>query len=191
MHKWQHYTVPAVSVLLVLGAMALVGPPPSVAQHSPGHVTVTNHISQPVPTREVGHQARQVFQRRLSATASSGGNQLSLDVSVPAGKRLVVEHISAIITIPTGQKVLFRYNVHGPGGIGVQPTFFASHAINQFTSSGFDNFVIDSPTRFYADGAVTIQFIVDRNPAAGNFFVDIGVAGYLLDCTVDLPCLAQ
>jgi hypothetical protein len=72
-------------------------------------VTTTNVSAatiRPALVRDVDNGALEPFRVRVEIAFSALGQSVDL-VTVPAGKRLVVEHISWSASVPTGQQIIF------------------------------------------------------------------------------------
>src|SRR6266508_2815519 len=118
MRKWSFVVLIAL-VATVLGATAFRE---QVASAAPAilQVFVTNDSSNPVPvTGTVGIQGtpsvnvideREPFETRIDVTLASGSFNGSGGFTVPSGKRLVAEFISALVTLPPGQTPLVFVN---------------------------------------------------------------------------------
>lgn len=142
-------------------------------------VLVINPSSQPLPVRDVDNPARQPFQKEILVNLDPGSDTGEDDVvTVPPGKRLVVEHASATGFVPVGQKlrvfVLSRFNS--------QLTSVALVATPQGTiDNGRDVFVASDQVRLYAGSGDFVRAVARRNDSAANGFVFFSVAGYLMD----------
>jgi hypothetical protein len=131
-----------------------------------GEVNIGNLPDSPVPVRDVGRAAKEPFQQATISTAFNGSSSSAEVVTVPAGKRLVIEHFSAWI------------NASGPNGlasisIGVQGSGQFDQASCQQTgqtANGLNHFFACSgPTRFYAEAGQTVHFFVALSDSDGGF----------------------
>src|SRR5437870_2121818 len=68
-------------------------------------VQVGNAADSPVLVRDVDNCARQPFQQMRIMSFSHGSASASTTISVPEGKRLVIEYVSADARFPAGQVV--------------------------------------------------------------------------------------
>ena len=73
------------------------------------NVVVTNTSAQPVPTKDQNNGAYQPF--TFTGSVTTNGASGTATVTVPAGKRLVIEHISGEVEI-TSSGSLPSYSVH-------------------------------------------------------------------------------
>src|SRR5437899_11619632 len=107
-------TVPRLIFLFTLGCFALL----PIAQAAPSptnvnvvntpNVNVVNTTASPVPVRDVDNPARQPFQAEAMGGFADGASTTG-DIpigAVPAGKRLVIEHVSAFGRMLPTQKVI-------------------------------------------------------------------------------------
>lgn len=101
--------------------------------------------------------------------------------TVPAGKRLVIEHISGVCTVPVGERlrqvVLFLNSD--------APAFVQRHQlIPSFTgpSPGFgDNYVWSQSVRFVVDSGTDVRLSASKIANSGAGSCEGAIAGYLID----------
>lgn len=140
---------------------------------------VANTADEPVPTRDVDNPAREPFQRFLVEQLNDGefsaGDRVSF--SVPAGKRLVIEYVSLLSVVPTGQKLRVKIDA-----------FAGGHGSHQLTLSGEgsfqggrDDYKASHLTRIYADPGTDVFIRVARNSTSGIAGINASVSGYLVD----------
>ena len=72
-------------------------------------VRVVNTQSDPLPVTVVGRAVRRPFQARVNLSISPGGNSSIVTLPIPAGKRLVIEDVSALTFQPQGQGLLISF----------------------------------------------------------------------------------
>lgn len=145
--------------------------------------TVKIDTASPVPVRDVDNPARQPFDGFINVSIPDGFDFgfAELDYrAVPDGKRLVIEHVSALTSLPGGQKVIdiqldtFR---HGFAWLG---------ADFKVTTEGFDRFITSQPVRLYADSGATVgrapvSVQVRRGGFAGSGQSFVSIRGYVVD----------
>lgn len=142
-------------------------------------VRVINGPSEPVPVRDVDGRARQRFQADVQIDIPGGQQGENKLVTLPAGKRLVIEDASARGFLPSGQTMLFSFFtvVNGESS----PHYLA--ADQQATDASFSWFVASRQTRIYADALPGVLLRAERafggSPGAGRAFFTI--SGYLED----------
>ena len=154
-----------------------------------GDVTVINGPTEPVPTRDVDNPARQPIQ--AEAVAGSGtltGPANFVLFTVPAGKRLVVEHFSSEVGIDQTASVN-RYVL----GIAPDPNQPGNSTFGHFLApsyhspcgtcgAGTELFVASQPIRMYVDaGNALVVNIAFSGSVGSNGFGFFRVTGYLVD----------
>jgi hypothetical protein len=198
MNKIKNYLLPAISFALLVGAFMFSGPLAGHSYGAPtaGDVKVVNTSSQPVPVavtntptvklasdpnyptfvRDVDNPARQAFQDRLTFNLADGFSEVCMPIAVvPAGKRLVIEYVSARVSLPGGQKLrgvqLFN-NLNGD---------FAYHYLMPAPTGAFNEYVVGQPLRLYADANTQVSICASRDLSAGTAQVLATISGYLVD----------
>jgi hypothetical protein len=96
-------------------------------------------------------------------------------VSVPAGKKLVIEYLSGEAFMPTGQKALFSVEVDQ--GSGAVRHYLGTHAVGAFGSA--DYFWVSTPAKFYAKGGTKVNLRADRDIATGTATFRLSLSGHL------------
>lgn len=148
----------------------------NVALAPGGSVNIGNLPDSPVPVFVVGEAAKEPFQQSTISTAFNGSSSSAEVITVPAGKRLVIEHFSAWI------------NASGPDGlasisIGIQNAGqFDQGSCQQTgqTGNGLNHFFSCSgQTKFYAEAGQTVRFFVALSNSDGGFHRSF-VSGYLV-----------
>lgn len=143
---------------------------------NPQSVFVENSEEKPALIRDVDNAARHAFQQEVKVTLKDGASGANGWVEVPAGKRVVIEHVSAFSYAPSGQKILFSLMTQvypdltmrkhllqtGEGSFGNQPRFLSSQLVRLYSGSSW--------------GAR-----VDRDSSAGEVEATFVVSGYILD----------
>ena len=159
---------PLAPTALLLLALVAIPARPGYSQGPPGvlSVKVVN--------------AKSAVQHFLVASLADGDlSAFSNTVSVPAGKRLVIEHVSALARLQESQspaEVGFSTTVDG--------TFAAHHLLLVKQSTGGSTahtFVTNHAVQIYADPGTTIRLSVLRNTGTGSGAVFATLSGYLVD----------
>jgi len=125
-------------------------------------------------------QAQSTCPQPCSATAFADVTLFT----VPAGKRLVIEHVSGFVQLPAGAQAIYSLktaidasylgDVHFSG---VQ----LDHLLGPATAAG-DTFSVSNSLRLYADAGTTVVFHVAVETATGNVsYVLASLSGYLVD----------
>jgi len=150
--------------------------------HRPLPVELTHMPTVALVPGTTDNPARHIFQKGfLSNDPADGDKFATASFSAPASQRLVIEYVSANVSVPAGQKVFFSIAPQPTFGFGVQPVLLG----NFF---GRDFFEAAQQVRIYVDPGATVSLGTLRNATAGAWgptFWDL--AGYLVDCTA-APC---
>ncbi len=189
-------------ILLVLGCFALL-PVAKAAGGQTSNVKVVNAASDwlgpvptnvvntpasPVPVRDVDNPARQPFQAQAVGGFADGASTTG-DVTittVPAGKLLIIEHVSVFGAMLPGQKMvrarlIIRWSTPG-GSLVIRPPLVIRPQGSNADGTR-DYFVASEPVRFYAgDGLVSWEAERDSSAGANPTGIDINCEGYLVDC---------
>jgi len=99
-------------------------------------------------------------------------------VSVPAGKRMVIEYVSVQAFIPSGQKALFSVIVFLQGQITGTWHYMESTAIGAF--GGQDYFQCGRLVKLYADPGTTVMPRTDRDSPTGTGQSRMTLSGHLI-----------
>jgi hypothetical protein len=93
---------------------------------------------------------------------------------VPAGKRLVLEFVAEMISVPSGQLVPFA-DING--------FHFATASVGN-DDGGLDNFIVNQVVHFYVGPGQPVRFLAGRNfNGVGEWYMDGKAVGRLLDCS--------
>ena len=176
---------------ILLSCFALL--PIARAAPSPSNVNVVNTTASPVPVRDVDNPARQPFQAEVVGGFADGASTTG-DVTittVPAGKLLIIEHVSVFGAMLPGQKMvrarlIIRWSTPG-GSLVIRPPLVIRPQGSNADGTR-DYFVASEPVRFYAgDGLVSWEAERDSVAGANLAGIDINCDGYFVDC----PTCAQ
>ena len=140
---------------------------------SSGALTVNNGPANPVPT--VNNPARGAWQHYFQCTLPFNATSLPCgnNYTVPVGKRLVIEEVSAYAQLTAGERDIFTLTT------SVGPDTTLSHLIPARHYDGAVTFAVGGRTaKIYADGGTTVQILIDRHAGPGG--LSIGAAGITL-----------
>jgi hypothetical protein len=113
---------------------------------------------------------------QMSANQDFTGLFANLPISVPAGKRLIVESASVIIRLPAGQRA--NVQLIGNQNLVGMVHFSLNH---QGTFKGRDVWTAAESVRIYGNpGDSTVFFNIERSDGTGSSFVEVSLAGYLI-----------
>lgn len=168
-----------------------VGNSPSVNVANTPNVNITNLSSQPVLNSSIDDPGRIPFQQQIALNnGECSGNATCLFTfrSVPAGQRLVIQHISGAVSY-SGTPFSITVSLFTPNSGVPLSQFFAPLVV---TGTGTSFTAFDQPVLAYIDPpSVSGQFFgirVDLGPGrvtSGQQLMTI--SGYMLDCTA-APC---
>jgi hypothetical protein len=166
------------------------GPPNGLTvtvTNTPLPVTGTLSISGgPVQVRDVDNPARHRYQNQVILQDDpNGGGELK--ITAPANQLLVIETVSALFNLPSGQK---------PGDVFLAIDEMGANAgaryelpfLSIITTGGRDYYRTTLPVRLYADPGTSIRCDVQRDRTVGTFNFYLNVSGYLVDCGAGSGC---
>jgi hypothetical protein len=160
-----------------------VGILPSVAISSlpaNGTVGINNAASSPVPVRDVENPARQAVGANTSCTfpANAGTCNFTL-FSVDSQHQLVIEYASAVVFMPTGQKLNFLYLFRHLNGSGISDYLAPSYEADD---GSLARAMASVQMRAYADPSTDVVGTCQKNdngPSSTACFVSF--SGYLVN----------
>ncbi len=120
--------------------------------------------------------AASAFQGQIQGSWADGDGLTQGTLSIPAGKRLVVEFISVTVSLVSGQNVVDVFLTSTLDGNDI-PFRIAVNSNPSFPTSPFTH-AIDKQVRIYADG---LSVSIARSPASGSASFKVLVSGYLVD----------
>ena len=120
--------------------------------------------------------ATSAFQGRIQGNWADGAGIANGTLTIPAGKRLVVEFITVTASLVLGQTIVDSFLNSTLDGNLIQHRI-AVNSNPSFPTSPFTH-VIDKPVRIYADA---LGATIARSPASGGADFEIIVSGYLVD----------
>jgi len=181
MNKFKNYLFSAVCCMALLLITASIHVGQAVGAPGPQNVNV---INTPLPVKEVANPAFQPFQAQGAAIVEFTESSKSFTlVTVPPGKRLVIEYAEAGGFFADGTKMSAVITTT-VGGITIQHQLVM---IEQGILSGSLTFAAAQPMRLYADPGTSVIGIVSRGedhpPGGGGWGVTI--SGYFVD--IPLP----
>jgi hypothetical protein len=162
-----------ISSLVVLAvALPIIDGHRMAARAADPPVTVTNTPSNPVPVQEVDNFAKHPFQA-ATTTLTNASNPSSLTLAtVPVGKRLVIEFISATCS-PTGGGGV----VPGPLAIIAPP---GVHYIVLTPGAGVGRAGVGQMMRLYADPGTKVNLTLYPTTNAATVACNAASSGYLV-----------
>ena len=155
-------------------------------------VKVSNSTAEPLAVKVVGSgSSRKPFQVRIAAGVPLGSIADTAHLPIPAGKRLVIENISAIARSPAGTRMtiqLYSYFDNGDGvGDSGDITFHRIALTDQGTFNGVATSSANHKTLIFADEQIgTAHFGVSLEVrldalATGSATGQVTLSGYVED----------
>ena len=120
----------------------------------------------------------QPFAKEVAGSFTANGVSASAMFTVPAGKRLVIETVSLLIFLPSGQNFDSVSIATSVGGQVVNYSLFPG-PIPQ--SGGASLYGITQPLKIYADAGTQVVATGLRAIASGDGTLNLVVSGYLVD----------
>jgi hypothetical protein len=150
-------------------------------------VKVQNDSSAPVPVQDVSKPKQTPFQvnQNFGPSPFLNDNRASMTITVPAGKRLVIEHVSARAQADFGAQtpvVLFSISTT-VAGVSVEHFLDVSQVFN-FNSAGIQqsHHLISQAMKLSSDPGSTVQAIALSTSQTGHSIdVNFAISGYLED----------
>jgi hypothetical protein len=172
MRRFKDYVAVAGGLALVATVGAVLSSRQAIAEVTK-LATVEIVRSVPLTTFAAPLAPAETFQKELFVTIADGttGNLGSFDV--PAGKRLVIEHVGGTIFLAGGAFVRVTH---------IRTDFGADFALvaNKVSDQTDDVYLINAPMKLYADK--NVEFSISRAPAfAGSALCLFSVSGYLVN----------
>ena len=174
MNKPRNKLIAIASLVMLVITLALINSRYTVTRGAADPpVTVVNTTAQPVPVRDVDNPARQPFQTSTSSPTNAFNAQgfgLTL-ITVPAGKRLVIEFVSATCS-PTGA-----------GGVVPNPLRVTTQVDHWFALQPGNQIglaVGTHLTSLYADPGTKVNLTVFPTSNAATVICNVAVSGYFI-----------
>src|SRR5215207_4673536 len=140
--------------------------------------TSVNVVNTPA-VRDADNPARQPFQSELFLTGVPGSYGALQIAQVPAGKRLVIEHVAVSGVTPTGQRIFANLSTGLGSFIAHHPLVVHAQGTNE---NGEAEFAISQQVRLYADPGTAVTLYATRSSTSGMAVVLYAtVSGYLVD----------
>lgn len=145
-----------------------------------GAIQVGNSASSPVPVRDVENPAREPFSASLNCS-NTISNGCAGSVSVPAGKRMVVEFVSGRVSVGSGNELTSVLIVTGG-----KEHFLLAHKSPATPTSG-TRFDVSQPLRLYSDPGGDVSLHVEISGIGASTLIG-RISGYLVDCGPGTGC---
>ena len=168
----------------LLPAMFAANGPPPVTVVQPVNVIVTNPDTAPAQVQDVNNPAFQPYQadEAVGVLTPNGAYKIAT-FAVPAGKRLVIELVTAYVVLEGGQNVSdVELAVTKPGGLVTVRHHLTPSRIGPAagTATGIA-YSVCQPLRVYSEGGKSVELKIERSGATGTFLSRFSISGYLVD----------
>jgi len=152
-------------------------------------VTVANPNDHPVPVWNVEKSGETLIQFDLDVLVAPEAQFATAAIPVPAGKRLLIDHISGDVRLPIGQKGMVRLDLR-PSSVRVdRPTarhVFPLLPVGAPISTGpeYSSHFFAQETRLFCEGGSEVLLI--RGPTyEKDASAQVGISGRLLDAPAE------
>jgi hypothetical protein len=176
----------SIAMLVSAGFASSDQPPlPVLEENKDATGNIKVHEQGTATVRSADNPARQPFRRVLQIGLDGGALGGKADFIVPAGKRLVIEYVSAAGNTPVGQGVDVDI-LDGPSPSDVDATPDAALRPTSYPNAGggVDLFSSSDPVRIYVDPGNHVFVLLARTGGSGEsgpVFSQISISGHLVD----------
>jgi hypothetical protein len=179
-NKLKNYLLAASGLMIFVLTMTLIGSG-SVGAFETNDVRVINTKSEPVPTEDISDARREPLQAARNVLMNAGSNVTPLldIVTVPSGKRLVIEQVSMIGQVPPGKVVPTFCLITVASGGGFQHDFLVN--VQPPAVNGDALFRASQQVRLYADPGTPVRTTFVRSSPSGKATFSVTLSGYLVD----------
>jgi hypothetical protein len=132
--------------------------------------------------KDVDNPARQPFAATTGLSNITVGFALETILTVPAGKRAVVEHVSCLNFLPTGDNFVRFELIYTSGGALTRHELVNTPHGPSFVG-GIDLWAVSQPIRAYADPSTTLEVSLLRR-LSGNAGYECYVSGHYVDAAL-------
>jgi len=141
-------------------------------------VQINNQRTNPAWVRDAAEPVLQAYQEGFELQLPDGTQGENGGFNVPAGKRLVIDYVSASGFAPAGQHMIFSVftNVNS---VLAKKHFIAASQQSEFGASAM--FTASQETRIYADPGTLVMVRAERDGATGAARAFITVSAHLVD----------
>ncbi len=170
----------------------------ATTQSGAWNVGINNAVANPVPIRDMDNAARRVPFELIFGVFLADGNAIGLGIVdapfLPPGKGWVIEHLSAVVGMPSGQKASLFVSA-GPDASPVFAHVFVLEPQGTFSTGGgtptlTDRFAASTPFHAFVGNGVGLGASLERlaTSSSGEGFAQVWVSGYLIDCGAGSGC---
>ncbi len=132
------------------------------------------------PVRDVDNPASNPHGDGIADTITSGITTQVFFRAVPAGKRFVIEHVTATASVPNGQTGFIFIDTRS-GGINVRLVIPVNQQFADSVFPGSDLLVTGQAVRFYADPGTFPSISFRRSSSSGSASFQAFISGYYVN----------
>jgi|KBSSwiStaDraftv2_1062776.scaffolds.fasta_scaffold17934_4 hypothetical protein len=186
MQRLKYSVFTALGFAALAAVLSILDPTPSkAANNSTANVFVTNTGAAPVPVtgsvnaRDIDGPARNgiMIAGQINLGLNASGTQGTV-YTVPAGKRLVIEGVSAQLAVDHDAGALAELLIQN---LVTNPGIYLPATLARATPT-FDFYAVNQLVRAYADTGTELVFAVSQNAGASQPYAEyVTVSGYLID----------
>jgi hypothetical protein len=151
---------------------------PPVAIEGVASVQVTNAQASPVPVWNAAHPALQPWHQSFDLGLVEGETSKQLFLDIPAGKRLVLEHVSASLVVMPQQAPVLSFFGTNPSAAGV-PHVLHVENVGPWGNSIQSLWTASHPMKVYLDDA--LLRLSRAGGTTGPLFATVAFSGFLVD----------
>lgn len=184
MYNFKNSLITLAGLLVLVGVIAAVTPFKGYGQQGTEAVTATSDVkvvnpaNAPVLTLEA---PTQLLQREVGI--SFGNASIVTDrilYTVPAGKKLVIENVSVLGTIPENQKLVLVTLRTTVNNITIEHPVPMQQQ-DEYPAAGTTYSLANASLQLYATAGTTIRVSAIRNSTGGFTDVRVAISGYLVN----------
>jgi hypothetical protein len=173
MNRFRNALLATAAALLIVQALLFTGPGQALAQDV-ASVLIANTAANPVPVRDVDNGQQPVIVQGAFGIGTGQFNGSGSLLTVPAGKRLVIETVSIFFGIPQGQ--FLEQLALGAGFHSFQLT-----PPRKGTSTGTDYYGGTFAFRTYFDPGAKVTVSAVRSANSGSTIINVTMSGYYIN----------
>lgn len=122
----------------------------------------------------------QPFLKTINFDIPAGTTQGNIPITIPDGKRLVIEYVSVRAQGPTGQKFIAQIQTNVAHTESLRGKIWLVF-FYQGTFSGIDVFTASQPMHVYAEPSTPpALFVATRTDITGSAFIEATISGYIV-----------
>ncbi|HZM90196.1 MAG TPA: hypothetical protein VFF31_26995 [Blastocatellia bacterium] len=183
MMKIKSYLMAAVGFGILVGSIILAQPFVSHSQNQVPPIPV-EVINTPLEIRTVEAPPccvpRQPFRKLVGLVGDNGENAAFSNFVVPGGKRLVIENVSVLGSLPHGEQLQVGFNYSSSPSFVIRQDFPVTFQMSEALPPQ-DFYVASQQMRVYVDPGSVVELRAFRNPTHGAFKVEFSISGFLVD----------